>query len=161
MRSYILFFLFSSVLLFAEINLPHQGRVSVNNKPFTGNAEFRFALIDQFQNLVWNHNSGEHEPTTGVQLSVQGGFYNYDLNVPNQILNLPHLKLRIWFDDGKHGLFQLGQDQPLPKLPYSVISDLTNDPRVANNLTRLDPLQDSISDAENSILDLNFLSFKT
>ena len=138
-------------------NLPHQGRVSVNGKPFSGLGEFRFALVNDSGAVVWNNDGQTGEPLSSIKLQITGGFYSYVLKdiPPSLFQDYQDLKLRIWFDDGKHGLFQLGDDQPLPKFPYSVISDFTNDPRVASNRTILDPLQNSISGAENSILDLN------
>ena len=139
------------------VNLPHQGRVIVNGKPYYGLGEFRFALVNDSAGIIWNHSGQTGEPLSSIQLQITGGFYSYELkDIPLSLFqDYPNLKLRIWFNDGENGLFQLGQDQPLPKLPYSVISDFTNDPRVANNRTKLDPLQNSIIDAEISILDLN------
>ncbi len=86
--------------------------------------------------IYWS-NSGDlapgEVPGTSVSLPVVNGLYSVrlgDNSLPNmaaffvpEIFYTP-LYLRVWFDDGVHGLQQLTPDQPLSSAPYAMHSRL-------------------------------------
>ena len=113
--------------------LPHQGRVMVVNKPFVGEGSFWFAMVNEQNELVWNHEGGTGIPVNSIQIQVLDGFYSVMLGdktvsgmseLPDEILlNYPKLRLRIWFNDGINGVHQLGEDQPLPIAASAVVTE--------------------------------------
>lgn len=123
-----LFCLFNTSLY--GITLPHQGRVLIDETPFHGLGEFRFALVSDNGQIVWSQDGKSSVPITGIFLEVRNGFYSCDLGsqkieamaeLPvNLFSEYPSLKLRIWFNDGVNGLEQLGTDQPLLAAPYAL-----------------------------------------
>ena len=129
MRCLAPFFFISALSLFA-VSLPHQGRVLISGDPFNGTGYFRFALVDQAGEIVWNHQGTYGDPETDISIDVEKGFYQCRLGdtsidgmaeLPSSIFVPDHpLKLRIWFNDGVNGLKRLGQDQNLMMAPYSM-----------------------------------------
>jgi len=126
------------------ITLPHQGRVSVSGIPFNGTGSFRFALVDQSNNITWNHEGGTGMPSNDLTLEVSRGFYQCNIgdpsvegmsNLPSSLFDINNpLSLRIWFNDGVNGLQQLDDDQPLHIAPYSLSSPRTGGEIVASQL---------------------------
>ncbi len=92
-------------------SLPYHGRLSVAGRPFTGIGTFKFALLDAGGTRLWTSGT--------LRLAVLQGEYRLELGdaafgVPAPVLQRADpLYLRIWFDDGVHGLAQLAPDQPL------------------------------------------------
>ena len=128
--------------------LPHQGRVVVSGQPFEGKGSFWFALVNEQDELVWNHLGGVGVPDNYLELQVEDGFYRIRLGdptvagmavLPDDLLLLhPKLSLRIWFNDGVNGVHQLGSDQPLPVAASAVVSDhMRNGEQVNEMLDRL------------------------
>jgi N-acetylneuraminic acid mutarotase len=82
-------------------------------------------------NIYWS-NAGDlppgEVPATSVSLPVVNGLYSValgDTSVPNMTAFNPdifytRLFLRVWFDDGVHGLQQITPDQPLGSAPYAL-----------------------------------------
>ncbi len=116
----------------AAIN--HQGVVTVAGVRFSGNGSFRFALVNPDDgNNVWT-NDGSHvgtsdAPTAAVSLSAVDGVYSVPLGdtglanmtaVSSELFSHGNLRLRVWFDDGTHGIQQLSPDHVLTSVPYAM-----------------------------------------
>jgi len=103
----------------------YQGRIVIDGKTFTGAGAFKFALLDAGGAFLWTSNTGPVKsgiPAGAVRLPVKDGVYSVVLGdaalgmppVSLAVLNRTDpLFLRIWFDDGKHGVAQVGLDQPM------------------------------------------------
>ena len=63
--------------------LPHQGRVVVSGQPFEGKGSFWFALVNEQDQLVWNHLGGVGVPDSHLELQVVDGFYRIRLGDPS------------------------------------------------------------------------------
>jgi hypothetical protein len=82
-------------------------------------------------NIYWS-NAGDlppgEVPATSVSLPVVNGLYSVALGDPavtnmapfNPDIFYTRLFLRVWFDDGVHGLQQITPDQPLGSAPYAL-----------------------------------------
>jgi len=104
----------------------YRGRIAIEGKAFNGVGTFKFALLDFNGNVLWaNGKVGKTDgiPAGTVQLPVSNGVYSVVLG--DQKLNMPPLApsllrrdepltLRIWFDDGAHGLAVVGDTQIMP-----------------------------------------------
>ncbi len=116
----------------AQIN--HQGVVSVDGARFTGQGQFKFAIVDpDTGNNVWT-NDGSNvepptqtgEPTDGVTLPVTDGVYSVALGAAPMTAVSPglfadgNLVLRVWFNDGTHDWQQLSPDHTLSAVPYAM-----------------------------------------
>ena len=112
----------------------HQGVIRVNDEPFDGTGEFRFALVDPvFGTNVWTNdgsNAGTSAtPALGLQLPVGNGVYDVMLgdtflnnmtSIPPDAFNSDKIVLRIWFDDLLgNGLRKLEPDHLLGSAPYA------------------------------------------
>ena len=113
----------------------HQGVVAVRGEKFTGQAAFRFALVDPAtQQYLWTNDAAKvadpDPPTLAVTLAVVNGLYNValgDAGIANMTAIPPglfeahrDLVLRIWFDDLLgDGVHVLIPDQPLTAAPYA------------------------------------------
>jgi photosystem II stability/assembly factor-like uncharacterized protein len=124
------FLAFLSGLLYARADTPEalsfQGRVLVDGVPFTGTGAFRFALVEGNAASPVLHLDPPGGPSLGtVSLPVSKGLYSVRLGVdtipvPQDLLHQStDLRLRVWFNDGSHGLQQLSPDQPLLAVPYA------------------------------------------
>lgn len=124
------FLAFLSGLLYARADTPEalsfQGRVLVDGVPFTGTGAFRFALVEGNATSPVLHLDPPGGPSLGtVSLPVSKGLYSVRLGidtipVPSDLLQQStDLRLRVWFNDGSHGLQQLSPDQPLLAVPYA------------------------------------------
>ena len=129
-----LFILSLSLLRASEnITLPHQGRVLVSSTAYNGLGNFRFALINLADEIVWNHHGTTDTPTENIPLTVNRGFYAVNLGdttiagmapLPADLFDVSNpLRLRIWFDDGVNGLEQIGADHPLRVSAYALSSN--------------------------------------
>lgn len=112
----------------------HQGVVKAGGEVFTGSGQFRFAFVDSSSgNNLWT-NDGTNVgiagiPSGAIALHVEKGLYNVLLGdtasegmaaIPNTVFNAEHVLLRIWFDDGAHGVEQLTPDQPVTSAAYAI-----------------------------------------
>ena len=124
------FLAFLSGILYARADTPEalsfQGRVLVDGVPFTGTGAFRFALVEGNAASPVLHLDPPGGPSLGtVSLPVSKGLYSVRLGidtipVPSDLLQQStDLRLRVWFNDGSHGLQQLSPDQPLLAVPYA------------------------------------------
>lgn len=116
------------------LTVSHQGYITSQGTPFSGTGQFRFALIDPASgNNLWTNDGTQtgtaNAPDTAVALPVAGGIYSVELGdagLPNMtaltggLFDAVPLALRVWFDDGAHGVQLLSPDQALSSAPFSV-----------------------------------------
>ncbi|MGK0190430.1 MAG: protein-disulfide isomerase [Verrucomicrobiales bacterium] len=102
--------------------IEYSGRVNVSGQPFTGEGQFKFALVDQTDRRLWT--SGDNEapieaemPSRPVAIHVADGTYQVRLGdpaagmmafAPEVVANWEALQLQIWFNDGTHGWADAG-----------------------------------------------------
>ena len=110
------------------------GQVAVDGQPFTGDGQFKFALVDANGNVTHWSNDGTStngsEPSASVSVYVSGGLYsvllgNSAINGMNGIdptIFQQHTdaKLRVWFSDGVNGFQQLTPDRSFASVPYAM-----------------------------------------
>ena len=142
-----IFFILFVALKFSVVAaiIPHQGRITLNKLPYDGIGLFRFALVDQFGEVRWNHENGDGIPQSSISLNVHQGFYNCRLGdistpgmspLPDNLFTYDDpLSLRIWFSDGSSDLEQLGPDQPLLVAPYAAATPWTKTDEIASLLS--------------------------
>jgi len=129
----------------------YRGRITVDAQPFDGPGHFRFALVDADGEIVWTNAAVSKDdgiPKTAVTLQVKDGIYTVVLGderlgmqpVSTALVEQAGvLKLRIWFDDGKHGIGRIEPDQPLTiAQPASPPPDPAAQPAVAPPADRSD-----------------------
>ena len=124
-----------------------QGRVQVNGTNFSGAGKFRFAMVDSgilfelppprppiwLYQTYWSHDgtsSGGSMPGSVVSVPVVNGLYSVMLgetNLTNMTQEIPPgvftnsaVYMRIWFDDGVHGVQQLTPDQRIASTAYAL-----------------------------------------
>jgi hypothetical protein len=110
-----------------------QGQLSVSGTPFTGTANFKFAILCGASS-PWSNDgtsASGSEPTAAVALPVQAGIFSVLLGDPalsmvaltaDLIESCSAPKLRIWVDTG--GGFEQLSDQPLASSPFALQSDV-------------------------------------
>lgn len=115
----------------------HQGVVAVNGVRFSGTGQFRFAVLDRSSGLnLWTNDGTQlgasGAPTATVSLTVTDGIYNVRLGdtglthmtaLPASLFANSNTALRIWFNDGTHGEYQLSPDHPLSSVPYALAAE--------------------------------------
>jgi hypothetical protein len=124
---------------FVPSMINHQGVVRVGGEPFTGKAGFRFAIVAPeglgYMN-VWTNDETEigtdRPPVDAVVLPVEQGLYQVNLGDPEAGMmpivaelfgKYSTVALRIWFDDGVHGVQLLEPDQPLTSAPFAHVAE--------------------------------------
>src|ERR1700677_856620 len=105
----------------------YQGRVAVSGTNFTGTGGFEFAIVNSGATTTyWSSGSAE------VPVPVSQGVYsvllgNTALTNMAAFGNLSfagntNLYLRVWFDDGTHGLQLLSPDQQISAVPFATLA---------------------------------------
>ncbi len=133
----------STVLLFAAsaVNaqpqtVSYQGELKTNGQPFSGVANFKFAIVESSGTTLWsndNTSSTGNEPTSSTPLNVDNGIFSVQLGDPSlgqtpisadgfALNGQPFL--RIWVDTGS-GFEQLS-DAPISGTPYALVSDIAS-----------------------------------
>lgn len=116
--------------------LSYQGHVAANGTNFTGNGNFKFALINPNATLSHWSNDGTSvagsEPTNRVVIPVADGLYSVALGdttlsnmlaIPPQVFTNSDVHLRVWFDDGANGSQVLSPDQPILSVGYAMMAE--------------------------------------
>src|SRR5262245_50331672 len=112
----------------------YQGRLNVAGVNFTGNGQFKFALIAKPSGAsLWSNDgtsANGSEPAAAVTLPVSDGLFSVllgDSTLPNmQPLTAPiftanaDVVLRVWFSDGINGSVLLAPDTRLASVPYAI-----------------------------------------
>ncbi|MCC7377403.1 MAG: tail fiber domain-containing protein [Verrucomicrobiales bacterium] len=127
----------------------YQGRVDVSGAAFSGTGHFRFALVDGTNNqTLWSHDGTSVSgaaPTTPVDLPVVAGLYSVRLGDTNVVgITAPlasdlfaqnsDVRLRVWFDDGTHGLQQLSPDARLSSVGFAFAAEQLTGKIAAKNI---------------------------
>lgn len=115
--------------------LNYQGRVASGGANFHGHGQFRFALVDAAGGTTYWSNDGTSvagsAPAASVSLTVSNGLYTVLLGdnslpnmtpIPGAVFNNPHVRLRVWFDDGTNGSQQLAPDQRIAAVGYAIVA---------------------------------------
>jgi len=105
----------------------YQGKVEVSGTPFSGSGSFRFAIVRGSGSSIylWS-NDGNFPPTTNVPVTVSSGLYDIILgqtpmqSIAASIFGNDDIYLRIWFNDGTHGVQQLIPDQKITSVGFSM-----------------------------------------
>ncbi|WP_146851716.1 glycine-rich domain-containing protein [Brevifollis gellanilyticus] len=112
--------------------LSYQGRVTVSGSPFSGNGQFKFALVNAIGgSTFWSHDASStagSEPTSAVTLSVANGLYSVFLGanmtaIPASVFDNSDVRLRVWFNDGTNGFQLLTPDQRIAAAGYAMRAD--------------------------------------
>ena len=114
-------------------HISYQGELVYDGTPFSGEARFKFALVDSAAgNYFWSNDGTRGEPSDHVNLNVNQGLFSVLLGaspmVPIDPRDLDEFlvnqALRIWVDIGD-GFVLLG-DQPLSSTPFALRADHAN-----------------------------------
>jgi hypothetical protein len=111
--------------------LNYQGFVAVGGANFTGSGQFRFALVNAAGTTTFWSNDGTSvgggQPATAVTLAVSGGVFSVVLGtapmtaIPATVFTAnSDVRLRVWFDDGSHGVQLLAPDQRVVAGAYAI-----------------------------------------
>ena len=114
--------------------LNYQGRVVSNGTNFTGNGQFKFALVNAAATTTYWSNDGTSvagsQPAAAVTLSVAGGLYSVLLGdtslagmtaIPTSVFANSDVRLRVWFNDGVTGSQLLAPDQRIAAVGYAMM----------------------------------------
>lgn len=115
--------------------LKYQGRIAVNGVNFEGNGQFKFALVNGDGSSTYWSNDGttSGEPASAVTLPVVKGLYDALLGdapmtpIPASVFNNPDVRLRVWFNDGVNGFEQLGPDERIASVGYTMVAGTVPD----------------------------------
>lgn len=112
-----------------------QGNVYLNNRPYSGTGELKFALIGpEGTTSYWSNDgssAGGGEPAKSIRVPVTAGAYSVLLGDPNLAGMLPlpatvftnaHVQLRTWFSDGVQPFTHLAPDEPFVPVGYAMMS---------------------------------------
>ena len=115
--------------------LTYSGRLSSSGQPYTGNAEFKFALVNRTGTFSYWTNDGNftipQEPALAVTSTVNNGVYSVRIG-DTTLTNMQALSgsifrdhndahLRIWVRLGSTGSFEmLSPDQAVTSVPYAL-----------------------------------------
>ena len=115
--------------------LNYQGRITVGPTNFNGSGQFEFALVTtngSTTTTYWSNDGTNGQPTNAVTLTVSNGLYSVLLGdttianmtavLPLSVFTNPDVRLRVWFNDGTHGVQQLGPDQRLAASGYALMA---------------------------------------
>jgi len=111
----------------SPVVVSYQGQVNIGGVPFSGTGYFRFAIVDSGGTFYWSNDSSTITPTEAVTLTVTNGLFNALLGETNPITYGMFLDsdrwLRVWFDDGTHGVQLLEPDTQLTTAPFAFQAD--------------------------------------
>jgi trimeric autotransporter adhesin len=115
--------------------ISYQGRVIVGITDFSGTGQFAFALVNTDGTTTYWSNDGSSaggsQPAAAVSLPVAKGLYSVLLGdtslthmtaVPASVFANTDVRLRVWFNDGVHGLQQLTPDQRIAAVGYALVA---------------------------------------
>ena len=119
--------------------LNYQGRVLTDGVPFNGAGQFKFALVNGDGSVTYWSNDGMSTagsvPTAAVGLPVVQGNYAVVLGdtnlahmttVPASVFTNGDVRLRVWFNDGKHGFELLAPDQRIAAVGYALAANVAD-----------------------------------
>ena len=114
--------------------LNYQGRVISNGTNFTGNGQFKFALVNAAGAVTYWSNDGTSvagsQPAAAATLVVSSGLYSVLLGdtslagmtaIPATVFTNSDVRLRVWFNDGVTGSQLLTPDQRIAAVGYAMM----------------------------------------
>jgi hypothetical protein len=106
----------------------YQGQVNIAGIPYSGTGYFRFAIVHTGGGFYWSNDGTDAiTPTEAVTLTVVNGLFNVLLGETNPItygiFSDSDRWLRVWFDDGAHGVQLLEPDTRLTTAPFAFQAD--------------------------------------
>jgi len=105
----------------------YQGQVNIGGVPFSGTGYFRFAIVDTGETFYWSNDGSTITPTDAVTLTVVSGLFNVLLGETNPItygmFSDSDRWLRVWFDDGTHGVQLLEPDTRITTAVFALRAD--------------------------------------
>ena len=117
----------------------YQGQVSIGGIPYSGTGYFQFAIVDSVDTLYWSNDGSTITPTEAVTLTVINGLFNALLGETNPItygiFSDSDRWLRVWFDDGTHGVQLLEPDTRFTTAPFAFQADNATTALTATNAT--------------------------
>ncbi len=144
---FVILFLLAPLRTLAEtipLMIPHTGTIKVNNVPFNGMGQFKFAITNGHPEcstipilgaqckFYWTHDNiapnGTKEPENFVKILVNNGIFAVRLGdttltdmqaIPTTVFENAATSLRVWFNDGVKGSQWLSPDRPLAAVPYA------------------------------------------
>lgn len=129
----ILWMAFAGIPCHAQNLISYQGRILISGNAFTGTGQFKFALVGPAGSpIFWGNsadNNSDGQPDTPVSVSVNAGLFTVFLGdtnlvgmspLPVSVFTNASLHLRIWFNDGVHGIQQLTPDQVVASAAYAL-----------------------------------------
>lgn len=115
--------------------LSYQGRVLVNGTAFAGVGQFKFALVNPGATQVYwlnsADNNGDGEPDASLPVTVNAGLFTIILGdttlpamaaLPISVFTNPAVYLRVWFNDGAHGVQLLSPDERVASTAYAMMA---------------------------------------
>ena len=102
----------------------YQGQVNIAGIPYSGTGYFRFVIVNTGGAFYWSNDGTDAiTPTEAVTLTVVNGLFNVLLGETNPItygmFSDSDRWLRVWFDDGIHGVQLLEPDTRLTTAPFA------------------------------------------
>jgi hypothetical protein len=115
--------------------LSYQGRILVSGSAFSGTGQFKFALVSADGTQTYWRNSADNNsdgiPDISVSVAVNAGLFMVFLGdtnlagmaaLPPSVFTNSSAHLRIWFNDGAHGVQQLAPDQIVAPAAYALVA---------------------------------------
>ena len=151
----------------------YQGQLLVSGAPFTGSAQFKFAIVSGPTNVWANDGTASGTPAAAVTLAVNAGIFSVRLGDTSiagmttalgaSALQLTSAVLRVWVSTGGGPFTQLA-DTPLSSSPFALQSDaakralngfsLTGDLQVLNASAKVTAILDAAEGTTGSLLRL-------
>ena len=113
----------------APASVNYQGRVIVDGEAPSGTGYFKFALVDESNQVLWSNDGKTPEPSDFISLQLVDGHFFCDLGksmftLPVTALAGRELRLRVWFAEtqaeASGGTFhQLEPDLAFSSVPYA------------------------------------------
>jgi hypothetical protein len=132
-----------------EAQVPHminyQGRIVVDGANFSGEGQFKFALVNGAGDVTyWSHDGSSAAgvaPGSHLVLTVTAGLYSILLGdatvmdsdgeamqaITSTAFDNPEVRLRIWFNDGANGFQLLAPDRRIAAVAYALMADSVPD----------------------------------
>lgn len=101
----------------------YQGRITVSGTNLTGTGQFKFALVNSDGGITY-WSSGD----STVAIPVTKGLYSVLLGdtgmnpIPASVFTHGDVRLRVWFDDGTHGLLLLSPDSRIASVGFAMMA---------------------------------------
>jgi len=116
-----------SISSFAARNtIEFHGNLKVDGSDYFGYANFKFALVNQNEEIIWANDGSSDEPDLGLTVPVNNGNFfvvlgsNKTVSLsPNLFAENKNLRIRTWVDTDNSGYKLLEPDKQLFAVPYA------------------------------------------